>query len=70
MPKVPINTNMGAAGQSPLTQAKPENLLMAAAEMQRTGRLADEEYSTPSAKETQPDPSKVRPRGRKLRVVR
>ena len=70
MPRVPTNTNMGATGQSPLTQVKPENLLMAASEMQRTGRLADEEFSTPSATETMPDPSKVRPRGRKLRVVR
>jgi hypothetical protein len=68
MPKVPSSSlprNVGSGtGESPLTSVNPENLLMAAAAMHSQGR-----FSTPSAKDTHPNPLPKRPI-RKLKVVK
>lgn len=58
MPIVPSNINLTGTGQSPLSsQASPENLLMAAAEMDRMGRF--DQASAPKPKMQKNRPMKV-----------
>jgi hypothetical protein len=74
MPVVPgQGMNFSAEGQSPLqTQAPSEsNLLMAAAEMHRQGRLVeDPARSMPQGPGRFPNPAKARGARRKLKVVK